>query len=136
MYIGTTATYYTKFLYTQEMITGYLLPEGATRPILRKKIAIGEWNVQGNNQITIAHNLPIITNIISIQATIIRDDSLIIQTSTFAGAAAGDVDIQVACNQTTVNIGVLAGGFFDNTNYNGTASTIANRGWVYLEYEA
>ncbi len=135
MYIGTAATYYHKYLYTPEMLSGYLLPSGETRPILKRIYDMGEWNMDATTTLTIVHGLPSIVNIRSLQATIRNDTGMLIQTSTFAGLATGDVDIQVACNTNTLNIVRLTGGFFDSTGYNATASTVANRGWFLLEID-
>ncbi len=97
------------------------------------KIEIGDWDMDATDNVTVAHGLSTIDNVILVQATIINDVGSFIQTSVFAGLTAGDIDIQVTVNATIVNLQRLSGGFFDNnTNYD---STSFNRGRITLEYE-
>ncbi len=131
-YIGTAATYYTKFIYTPDMISGYLLPNGKTRPILKKVMDIGDWNMSATTTVNVNHELPY-PNIRTTMITIRRDDDAVKRTSVFAGDTAGDVDIEVIVLPSIISANRLVGGFYDTAEYN---STSYNRGWLIIEYEA
>ncbi len=138
MYIGTAATYYTKFIYTQDMLTGYLLPWGETRPILKKIIQIGEWDMQSDATIDVPHGMATrFLNVRSINVMIQDDTSNSMTDFNTVSATSGESILQqVFINQINVRLRRDTGGFFDAVAYNATASTIANRGNIYVEFEA
>lgn len=139
MYIGTAATYFSKFIYTQEMLTSYLLPNAETRPILRKTYDIGEWDMAttANTLIDIAHGLEH-DKIIQTFAYIQRDDDSI--RLGIRGSDSGD-QTKGQCTwlsgpPAVVRVFRNTGGHFQNVAYAGTASTVPNRGVITIEYEA
>ncbi len=135
-YLVSAASIVSKFIYTQEMLTAYLLPTGNTRPLLKKKFQIGEWNMDDTAAITIAHGLPVLDKIILGQVTIINDVGSVVYPISYYSGLAGDIDINIIIGPIFFQVERLAGGFFDNAAFNATASTLANRGWIYMEYEA
>jgi len=138
MYVGSAGRYYNKYLYQGEHLT-YCLETGETRPILKKILQIGEWNMDAMTTVSIVHGLGsvIITKIVGINA-VIRDDT---GTAVFqcnkstADWTANELDI-LGCNTTVIGLNRQTGGGFDSISYNATASTVANRGWIFIEYVA
>ncbi len=136
-YIGTAATYYNKFIYTPDMIFGYLLLQAETRPILKKIIDIGEWNMDATAQISVAHNLSAGFRKIKINKVIVRYDDDSKYTSLISGNVDGHFNGWILYSDiTNFELFRRTGGEFDNVNFDGTASTVANRGWIFIEYEA
>ncbi|HDY89604.1 MAG TPA: hypothetical protein ENH82_16020 [bacterium] len=135
-YIGTAATYYRKFIYTPQMLD-YLIYKNKTRPILKKVLEIGEWNMDATQVIVVAHNLGSRKEIRSVSCIIEGDDTVLIPLDTISNFATPAINGGI--NQiviTGITVGRTDGGLFDSTSYNATASTVANRGWVFIEYEA
>ena len=136
-YIGTAATYYNKFIYTPDMIFGYLLPQAETRPILKKIIDIGEWNMDATSQVSVAHNLNAGFRKIKINKAIVRYDDDSRYFSLIGGNVDGHFDGWILYSDiTNFELFRRTGGEFDHVDFNGTASTVANRGWIFIEYEA
>ena len=136
-YIGTATTYFGKWLYTPDMIYGYLLPNSETRPLLKKKVEIGEWNMLATQTVTIKHNLGgQIQGVKSINVIIKRDGSTtrvdLTRWSTSLNTPDGYIDTITINN---MNLHRMSSGLFYSTDYNATASTVANRGWATFEYE-
>ena len=135
-YIGTAATYYNKFIYTPQMLD-YLIYQNETRPILEKILELGEWNMDSTTDLIVDHGV-VRDNIRSINVIIKKDDGNIFD---FVGSQTVAVDevLQIAIYTINVRSIILtrdADGAFDNVNFNGTASTVPNRGWMIIEYEA
>ncbi len=133
MYIGTAATYYTKFLYTQEMITAYLLPHGETRPILKKRISIGDWDMNSAGTFIFPHGL--VLDRIRAFSGIIKDDAEGLYDSfAWHGSGANDQKLYgIWATAGNIILSRTAGGPYDNANYSAASIT---RGWVIIEYEA
>ena len=72
--------------------------------------------------------------IVMMSAQIISDAATIrpLTYNPYGSACAGY--LQITTNLLALNR--LDGGYFDNANYDGTASTVANRGWAIIEYQA
>jgi len=129
--IGTAATYYHKFLYTPTVLD-YCLREDETRPLLKKMIEIGEWNMDATQTVDVDAS-PIIRQQIRDVTALVRSDSDVNYLPIYYGLDGGYVG--AGANQ-MISVIRKASGSFDNTNYNATASTVANRGWVIVWYEA
>lgn len=135
-YIGTASTYYTKFLYTAENLV-YCLQTGETRPLLQKFVDIGEWNMDATASIDVEVNVP---------RKRIRCADAWVRTDTGTVINLGDGDattldtgyVSFAATQGTtyVTVARVNAGLYDDTAYNATASTVANRGWITINYEA
>ena len=135
-YIGTAATYYTKFIYAPDMLSGYLLPHGKTRPLLKKVLEIGEWNMQADNTADATHG--VIHAQIRYAYALIRNDEDTKRSPIWqnldTGGSGGTLSIRSATSD--IQLSRTAGGVYDNVAYNATAGTVANRGWIIIEYEA
>ena len=128
--IGTASTYYHKFIYTPQMLD-YLIYQNETRPILKKILEIGEWNMDATTSINKAHGL--IGNKIWSVVVVIQDDSGLKNYDIFGHLNHSGYWERGATNMLIARV---AGGDFDNVSYNATASTIASRGRIFIEYEA
>ncbi len=136
-YINAAGGYDNKFLYTPQILND-LIYNDETRPILKKRLDIGEWNMDATNDVNINHGLGNFKNIKSING-VIRDDSDVNYNPFYAGRTESTPDTQVwirLIDESTVKIYRKTGGAFDSVPYNGTASTVANRGFIFIEYEA
>ena len=137
-YIGTAATYFNKFIYTPQMLD-YLIYQNKTRPILKKIFELGEWNMDADLMLVIAHNLGFLLNIKHVSALIYNDPQL--AQAKFTGRPEGQAGTAgigggIVLSRVSIVLRRRQGGYFDNINYDGTASTVANRGFVHIEYEA
>ena len=117
----------------------YLIYENKTRPILKKVLEIGEWNMDATQGLVIAHNLGSKSQVRTVSC-VINDDNGIQQPlnavsdfSTTASSINGGIYQMVVAG---ITIGRTNGGLFDSALFNATASTVANRGWVFIEYES
>lgn len=133
-YIGTAASYFNKFIYTPDMVFGYLLPNAATRPILKKVFGIGEWDMDSDAAASVFHEL-ILSRIHNIFA-LIHDDSFTSITSLNYAGTVGVAGGWTHITEGIITLTRLTDGWYDTVGYNATASTVANRGWVTIEYEA
>ncbi len=137
-YIATAGSYFAKFIYTPDMVFGYLLQNAGTRPVLKKILNIDEWNMDATDNIAVQHGLGSFKKIRSITG-IIRDDADTAYTPFYEGRIESDSTTQVwagITDATTILVYRKTGGVFDGVLYNATASTVANRGWVTIQYEA
>ena len=136
-YIGTAATYYSKYLYTGENLI-YCLQTNETRPILKKRIAIGEWNMDADSVVDILHGLGDFKKIRGLTG-IIRDDgnTNYYNIPTLFDTTNGEQEVGFGVIQSRdIRIARLNGGIFDGASFNATSETVANRGFVFIEYEA
>lgn len=102
--------------------------------IVRTKIVeIGPWNMDGfSNSFIIPHGLLNSMNIRSIDVMIQNDAQNVINTLYSKEAATTDLSGGIsAITNTDIQLVRLAGGVFDNADYN---DTNVNRGWVYITY--
>jgi len=135
-YIGTAATYYTKFIYTPQSVNE-CLSTNRTRPFLKTVSNIGEWNMDA----TISVDVSIPGNIHpsrirDVIAIVKKDDNvyhydLLTNNGTLVGGF-----LAIVPGSACVRLFRVTNGFFDDVDYNATASTMANRGWVMMEWEA
>ena len=136
-YFNGTGGYENKFLYTPQILND-LIYNGETRPILKKRVSIGEWNMDATDNLSIQHGLGNFKNVKSVNG-IIRDDADSNYNSFYGGGTGADPDTQVWAgflDISSVAIYRKTGGLFDGILWNGTASTVANRGFIFFEYEA
>ncbi len=129
-YIGTAATYYNKFIYTPDMIFGYLLPHSETRPILTKVFDLGDWNMDTDANNSISHGLATHNQIRNVQV-LIRDDADTTNydfTYDVGAGAAGYILVQPG----VISLVRVGGGTFDASAF---SITSYNRGWVTIGYE-
>jgi hypothetical protein len=144
MYVSLTAgTYVRKYLYTPENVFD-CLAKNTTRPILRERFPIGEWDMDTSetlNVTLVAHRPDIYT----IDAFVFDDTATIYplrlaaSTGTITGGLMQGWIGQVAgadVSRVIVVLARLTAGIFDSTSFNATAGTLANRGYIYIEYEA
>ncbi len=138
-YIGTAATYYDKFIYTPDMVFGYLLPQAETRPILKKILEIGDWNMyvtgggSGTGAKNVAHGIGDHKKIRNV-FVIIRNDTDGLYHPLQRGLNTGDTVLMGFLHSwsfSNIVLNSLTGGGFDSTSYN---STSYNRGWVYIKH--
>lgn len=139
-YMNATGGFENKFIYTPQMLD-YLIYQDETRPKIVKDLELGEWNMDTTALHTInsgltgdrAKSIKVISMIIK------RDDEDFYYTMPTAGEADGDNIDGGFVDNININTGVISirrktGGRFDNTSFNATASTLANRGWLTIEY--
>jgi hypothetical protein len=94
--------------------------------IVRSKIvSIGDWNMDSAADLSVAHGLTDRTVIKRVSA-IIRHDN-----DTPYYELQGDNYGTILFTDTNIQLGRVAGGNFDNTNFNATSF---NRGWIFIDY--
>ncbi len=102
--------------------------------ILKKKINIGTWAMNGTSSKSIAHGLDI-TKIVNIQVFIFNNDQSDLRKLDYCYPAPATVDVYLAgrfnANATNVELIRQSSRFFDSTDY---ASTVADRGYILIEY--
>lgn len=125
-YIGTALVYYNKFLFIPKYIED-CLERNSTRPILKKIFELGEWNMDTSDSVTISF---FSSNWEKTKMTVfVRNDT----GNSYYDIAGGGYSLfgdgtLIAYRET--------GGIFDSEYYNATASTVANRGYIFAEIEA
>ena len=140
-YLGTSGTFYNKYLYEGDILT-YCLQASAMRPLLQRVVQLGEWNMDTTEDLDVLLEVipgSAIRNIFGW----VRDDSgdLYYPIGTTLGPGTANATgtfiyfVSVA-GVTTVRLQRTVNGVFDNASWNGTASTVANRGWLSIVYEA
>ena len=137
MYIGTAATYYVKYIYTPDML-GYLLSHGGTRPLRNLIVNLGEWNMQSTASLIVPTGIPRET-IRQISAIISDDAGTAIYDLVGTQTIQADEVFSIRMRSDTaftVTLDRDTGGWFDSASFNGTASTVANRGYVNIEHIA
>ena len=106
-------------------------------PIFYWREAIGEWNMDSTASKDISFRTDNgMDDILSIEAWV-RNDSESVSRPLgkdeygFWGSAAGG---SISYGNQQISISRMANGEYDTIDYNATASTIANRGWVNVIY--
>jgi len=97
-----------------------------------KVIDIGDWNMDADNTVAVAHGLTL-ANIRTVSAMIRNDGSGTYYPIGYSGSSLNS-EPQVyfnAISSTTVTLGRLSTGDFDNTSFD---STSFNRGWITIQY--
>ncbi len=130
-YIGTAATYFSKFIYTPDMVFGQLLSSNKTRPLLRDIVETGDWNMSATSGINVTVAMKII-RIRGIDVLIINDASTIVERLDSSGLS-GDADGNVALTGDYAQLTRRDGGGFDDGDHQATSF---NRGWMLIDYEA
>ncbi len=134
MYVASAATYMHKYIYTEEIARG-CIQRNSTRPILFYYQPLGEWNMDATA--SIGFTLKIWdTKILSVDAVIRGDTSAFVNVPITYSVTGSAVAGYIFWSDYSFTVGRFAGGSFDNTDYDGTVSTVANRGYLYIEYEA
>ncbi len=122
--IKTAGTYINKFLFIPGRIQ-------------KKVLEIGEWDMGTAATLSVTHYL-VGLNIKHVTALIFEDTEtnlfkFVGQHGLIAGTAGVGGGIQIA--PTVISLKRMAGGYFETNAFDGTASTVANRGYVFIEYE-
>lgn len=119
---------------TGSVVLGYGLNTGGTS-LITKVLEIGEWNMDGTISVGVGHDVTF-TQIRAVDVHVINDagDAILpIQYySGIASAPSGFYNI----NATQILISRVANGAFDSADFDATSSTVANRGWVTVTYDA
>jgi hypothetical protein len=100
--------------------------------LLKKIVNIGEWNMDATSAIGVAHGLTL-TKIVSISVLIRSDSDSLYKPLEFASTN-GISDGCYYLDGTNVTMTRLASGGFDSSGYDATAGTVANRGYIVIEY--
>jgi hypothetical protein len=98
-------------------------------PLLQTVVNIGDWNMDSTASVNVAHGLTL-SKIRAIKILVQRDDGAIL--STIGSSYTSTLDY-FDVNSTNVVINRVAGGAYDNTNYNATSF---NRGWIVIDHTA
>jgi len=135
-YIDGANQYKNKFLYTGENLD-YCHWTGNTRPLLKEILDIGEWNMDATASKTL-YPTGKTTKIYSVTVAIHDDGANQIENlDTNHGTPSVGTGYWILNDSTNaLTLYRIAGGQFDGPNWDGTASTIANRGFVFIVYEA
>lgn len=103
---------------------------------LKKRIEIGDWNMDSNASVNVLHNMDDHTKIRSIQVMIIDDTGTNMRPlNNFNSVSKTNDGGVTSINSTQISLGrldAIDGGVFDSVNYD---STSYNRGWITVEYE-
>ena len=113
----------------------YLLSHGETRPLRQTIVDIGEWNMDATATVIIPTGIPH-TTIRSLSIFIINDSGTNYEDFVGSQDETGTLDIRLRGNASTVQLTRDEGGYFDGTSLNATASTVANRGTIYIQHIA
>ena len=112
---------------------------GELLPVFYWRGAIGEWNMDATVEKTVAFSTTNgMDDILSVEAWIRNDSDSVNRLVgrdqySFYGSTLG-CTITYQDSPQTIAVQRAAGGLYDTTDYNGTASTVANRGWVNVIY--
>lgn len=134
MWVKTAGTYYQKFIYQGHYLE-WCRENNDTRPLITKIYEIGEWNMNTTTSKTVAIS-QIRGRVIEYHAIIFSDTPSVIDPkiidydTSFGSAEAGYMKLNDGPD--SVNIYRASPGIFATLNYDGTASTIPNRGYVYM----
>ena len=106
---------------------------GASAPLVRKVLGIGDWDMDATGLTVVEHGLPDVTKIRSINVIIQRDDGAAVWELATWDTAGSEMDGGTrSVDATTIGLARRAGGTFDTSNFNATSF---NRGWVTIEFE-
>lgn len=99
-----------------------------------KVLDIGDWNMDSTSSVSVLHGLADYKKIRGVSMIVVRDDSDTNYYSLpFFNSSTSENGGVTGITSTTVNVGRLTGGVFDNTSFD---STSFNRGWITIIYEA
>jgi hypothetical protein len=112
----------------------YCLEQNQTRPLLKKYISIGEWNMDLTAWVQISLQNVHGPKIKNIGGQIVRDDGVWYNIHNNNVGSAGMCFINHT--DTIAQVERVAGGYCDDTNFDGTSSTVSTRGYIIIEYEA
>lgn len=105
-----------------------------TKGLKTKVVQIGEWNMDATSSVDIVTGLSF-DQIRHVSAIIISDAGTG-WTPLIGNSISGDLGGTINFVGTTVTVVRTTGGYFDNSSFDATASTVANRGYVTITYEA
>lgn len=141
MVVGTASTYFSKYIYTPDHVQDCLI-RNSSRPLLRKAIQIGEWNMDS----TVAVNVPLNSGkssatlvVYGVQTVILPDDKSSaspIEMCVTSSQGGSSVSGNWILGDDVITLYRLTGSLFDAATYDGTASTVPTRGYVVIEYVA
>ena len=97
-----------------------------------KEYSIGEWNMDATASITIAHGLTL-ANIRRAGGTIIKDGGAN-RYDLNTAPTADPLGAYVYYDATNLYVARPTGSIFDGVDFDGTASTVPNRGFVWIDY--
>jgi hypothetical protein len=140
MRVQTAATYYNKYVYDISTVEN-CLHNTSTRPFMKCVIPLGEWNMDS----ALAGGTYPWPSTATVNALKIRQMSGIIYDDTLAVmypipylGIGNTVESIIGPAYMTSGVAVQrkTSGFFDSASFDGTASTVPNRGYVIVTYEA
>ena len=115
---------------TGEIATSGGIDAGNNGVFLKTKVIdIGDWNMDTTATKDVAHGLTL-SSVRSVEAYIRNDDGTFVDPLNFSNAS-GSANGRGVAGTTNVNLERLAGGDFDNTNFDATSY---NRGWIIIRY--
>jgi hypothetical protein len=101
-----------------------------------KILEIGEWNMVASSTVYVDTFDIDVEQIVGCTVTILGDsgDRYSLSGAQLTGSLHGSWQIDDTYNRITLKR--AGSGFFDNSNFDGTAGTVANRGWCVISYIA
>jgi hypothetical protein len=100
------------------------------RPIYRKILNIGDWNMDSTASVNVAHGLNL-SNIRSVNVLIVDDGNTKIMPLNYYYIAGSSTSGTWLITATDVGLGRVTGGDFDNNAFDATSY---NRGWIIIDY--
>jgi len=113
--------------------TGGIATGGAT--LKTKIVNIGEWNMDGTATVAVTHGLTLDT-VRWVEASIRNDSGTNLASIAYYDLISSAPSGYLSMGASDVNLSRVTGGVFDSASYDGTAGTVANRGFVTITYEA
>jgi len=108
-------------------VSGYSTTDGVIR---HKRLNIDDWNMDSTQTVNIAHGLPDMLKIISINVSIINDASSAIYNFVTSDSVVAGTE-SISYNSTNISLSRKTGGTFDNVNYD---TVPFNRGYIDIFY--
>ena len=116
----------------------HYMPQYYEDPIIfSDRIEIGEWDMSATSNLTPPHHFDStdILKIVSLSVIIRNDAGTKWSSLDLAQATSSVSGYFEVTNENNFKLFRWDGGSFDDVNYNATASTVANRGFIYITYE-
>lgn len=115
-----------KWLYHKQEEMNYIRTSGSLRPMKKKTLEIGDWNMDTGGGVSVAHGL--VLDEIKAVKVMIRIDTL----DRITPLDFINDDGFFSCDATEIDLTRTVGGYFDADTHNATSF---NRGWIRIEYE-
>lgn len=132
MWVRSAATYYNKYIYNEKNVE-YCLIHNQTRPLLKKILNIGEWDMLSTSYITINLDNIYGAEIIHVGGQIVDDSGTWYNWQNNSGSTG---KCYTQNTSTLIRIDRVTGGECASAAWDGTASTVPNRGYIVIEYRA